>query len=582
MAGGPHALTRLPGGTLALALVYGVSGLSRGAWAGSFLHRWRIANPAPRGLSDLVPVNPRPANLAHGRAILSGRFELGGSLLDTGTMGDPWDRPSPSLAFAKALHAMEWMPDLLAAGPEARSEALRLVLDWARVFGKWNSFSWGGRILSRRVYILACTLPEILVEAAHAERVQILYDFARQARHLASSIHKPRLAAEQSIAVALAGSILSGKVGAQLFKTGLRGLRKALATTIEPSGGHATRSPQAALELMFDLQTLAGVLHQKGLPPPGVMIQAMEDLHQTLQFFILKDGRLPEMQGSEAGRQAYVAAAEVEPPGPDLPSSRNGYQRLDGRGLQIMVDAAPPASGVWSEGACAQPLGLDVLAHSRRLIVACGWSPDALGPQALRLVDAGSTLSLGEGACGAPLSGFAAEAIGPWLESAYHQVDVRRHEAEGGIWLDMHHDGWAKRYHLRHERRLFLDLEADELRGEDRLTPLGDGAAAQASRRFIPYTLRFHLHPTVRASLARDGRSVVLQAGDAPVGWRLRSDAQDIAVEASVYFDGLRARRSQQVVLKGQARQDAGARVRWKLASDVTASPRMPPLVEES
>jgi len=165
--------------------------------------------------------------------------------------------------------------------------------------------------------------------------------------------------------------------------------------------------------------------------------------------------------------------------------------------------------------------------------------------------------------------------LGPRLDCVYQEVDVRRHEAEGGIWLDLHHDAWSRRYHLRHERRLFLDIEADELRGEDRLTPLGDNAAAQANRRFIPYTLRFHLHPTVRASLARDGRSVVLQAADAPVGWRLRSDAQDISVDASVYFDGLRARRSQQVVLRGQARLDAGARIRWKLASDVVATPRM-------
>lgn len=580
MAGGHVALTQLPGVTYALALAHAVGGWIRRDGALTLLNRWLIARPAPRGATDIVPINPRPANLVHGRAILSGRFELGGSVLDTGSLGDPWDRPSPSLTFARALHRMEWLPDLLSSGPDARAEALRLVVDWARVFGKWNAFSWGEAVLSRRVYALACALPEILLEAAPAEKAQILFDYARQARYLASSMHKPQRAAEQAIAVALAGCILSGKAGATLLRKGLRRLSQVLPTTLEPSGGHATRSPQAALELMFDLQTLAGALHQRGQAPPATMIRAMEDLHQTLQFFLLKDGRLPEMQGGEACRQAYVAAAEIEPPGPDLPSGRNGYQRLDGRGLQIMVDAAPPAQGAWSLGACAQPLGLDVLAHSRRLIVACGWSPDALGPQALRLVDAGSTLSVGDGACGAPLTGFPAEVLGSRLESAYREVEVRRHEAEGGIWLDLHHDGWARRYHLRHERRLFLDLEADELRGEDRLTPLGDNAAAQASRRFVPFTLRFHLHPSVRASLARDGRSVVLQAGDAPVGWRLRSDAQDISVEASVYFEGLRARRSQQVVLKGQARLDAGARVRWKLASDVTAAPRMEPLSE--
>jgi len=91
----------------------------------------------------------------------------------------------------------------------------------------------------------------------------------------------------------------------------------------------------------------------------------------------------------------------------------------------------------------------------------------------------------------------------------------------------------------------------------------------------VPFTLRFHLHPTVRASQSRDGRSVVLQAGNAPIGWRLRSDAQDISIEASVYFDSLRTRRSQQVVLRGMARVDSGARVRWKLAADPQSSSRI-------
>lgn len=575
MAGGRFALTQLPGGTLSLTLFHALTGAFRREWSISIVHRWLVSRPAPRGISDIVPVNPRPASLIQGRAMLSGRFELGGSVLDTGTRGDPWDRPSPSQAFARALHGMGWLNDLLTAGPDAKTEALRLVIDWARVFGKWNAFSWGEGVLARRVFALACTLPEILPEAAQADRAQIIYDFARQARFLEASIHKPHLAAEQSIAVALAGCVLTGKSGALLLRKGLRRLRPALAASLEASGGHATRSPQAALELMFDLQTLASALHQKGLAPPRAMVRAMEDLQQTLQFFILRDGRLPDLQGSEAGKSAYVAAAEIEPPLETIPTGRNGYQRMDGRGLQVMVDAAPPASGPWSLGACAQPLGLDILAHSRRLIVACAWSPDAFGPQALRLVDAGSTLSVGDGACGSPLSGWVADVLGARLDCAYRDVDVRRHEAEGGIWLDLHHDGWARRYHLRHERRLFLDTDADELRGEDRLTPLGDKAAAKSARKFLPYTLRFHLHPTVRASLARDGRSVVLQPADAPIGWRLRSDAQDISVEASVYFEGLRARRSQQVVLKGMARMDSGAKVRWKLATDQAPAPRI-------
>ena len=42
------------------------------------------------------------------------------------------------------------------SGKSAIVDALRLTLDWRRVFGRWNTFSWSGRRLDRRVFNLAC------------------------------------------------------------------------------------------------------------------------------------------------------------------------------------------------------------------------------------------------------------------------------------------------------------------------------------------------------------------------------------------------------------------------------------------
>ncbi|HEX5380455.1 MAG TPA: heparinase II/III family protein, partial [Phenylobacterium sp.] len=100
-----------------------------------------------------------------------------------------------------------------------------------------------------------------------------------------------------------------------------------------------------------------------------------------------------------------------------------------------------------------------------------------------------------------------------------------------------------------------------------------DAAAAEADRRFIPFVIRFHLHPEVSASLARDGRSVLLRAEGGETGWRLRTDAREVSVEASAYVQDGIAKRTHQVVLRSEARADAGARVRWKLgAAEAEAS----------
>jgi uncharacterized heparinase superfamily protein len=124
----------------------------------------------------------------------------------------------------------------------------------------------------------------------------------------------------------------------------------------------------------------------------------------------------------------------------------------------------------------------------------------------------------------------------------------------------MAHDGWVRQAGLTHERRLFLDKTAHELRGEDRFVPTG--AAKPAS---LPVAIYFHLHPEVTALLARDQRSVLLR-GSSEIGWWLRNDAGEVSIEPSVHLDDGRPRRAEMVVLRARLRADRGGRVRWKLA----------------
>jgi uncharacterized heparinase superfamily protein len=164
------------------------------------------------------------------------------------------------------------------------------------------------------------------------------------------------------------------------------------------------------------------------------------------------------------------------------------------------------------------------------------------------------------------LRGFSAGVLGPQLSGAVRAVHARRHEAPGALWLEMAHDGWVERFGLRHERRLYLDIEADELRGEDRFTPLAPKGGPQA-RRFVPFMVRFHLHPDVQAQIARDRKSVLLRTDGDDRGWWLRNDAVEVVLEPSVHYRLGQPRRSQQIVLRGQARIAEGARLRWKLSA---------------
>ena len=551
------------------AIVHGIARQARQDWAGSPLHRALLTHPRPQGLASAGPEDLRPVDPAAGRRMLEGRYLFSGVALEVGKGGDPWDRPSPSHGFALGLHGFDWLRDLLALDEAGAAEALRLTLEWRRLFGRWNAFSWSPEVLERRVLHLACGARALTAGASEMETGLIALDLARQGRLLAGLNDGPARAAERACVAAVAGLALAGEPGERLAEKALIRLVRALPHTVQADGGHASRCPRAALELLLDLRILDETLARKGWPTPDEALRAIDRLSGAVRFFTLADGALPELQGGEAGRRAYVAAARAAGDGKP-PPSRNGYHRMESRSLQVVADAAAPAAGPWSVTACAQPLAVEVLAEGRRMITASAWSPEASGPPALRLVDASSTLSLADEACGEPLRGFRARALGPRLVGAYARVDAERHETDGAVWLDLAHDGWVRRFGLRHERRLYLDLAADDLRGEDALTPAHGGGLGEAGRRFIPFKVRVHVHPDIAASLARDGKSVLLRAGENHHGWWLRSDARSADIETSVYFEGGQPRRTQQVVLHGQARAESGGKLRWKFASAKT------------
>jgi uncharacterized heparinase superfamily protein len=540
-----------------------------GEWFGSPLHKALLSRPTPQGLAAR-PVDFRPADPALGRQILRGDFNLGGSSLQVGPDGDPWDRPSPTYRLAVALHRYDWAPHLLSDRLQGPIQALRLHLQWRRVFGTWNAFSWSAMTLERRVYNYACALGPMAAGASDAEIAGLALDLARQARHLLKIKAHPERATERAAVAAIAATALAGAAGETLGRKAIARLESGLPKTVLPDGSHVCRSPQAGMELLFDLLTLEEALVQRGLEVPQAVTGAIDRLSAGLRFFTLGDARLACFQGGEAGSPDRIAAALAHDTSPTRPpdvAPHGGYHRMTGDGIMAMVDGGVPAQGDYSVLACAQPFALEVVCGRDRLITNCGWSPDGGAPQAFRLTDGASTLAVADSSAGEPLSGLMAALLGSRLAGAPTQATVRRHEGPEGIWLDLTHDAWGRRFGLRHARRLFLDRKQNQLRGEDRLEPIADtpGRTGIGRPRYMPFTVRFHLHPDARASMARDQKSVLIR-GASNQGWWLRSDAPEVSIEPSAHFQDGVARRSTQVVLRGRARSDTGGRVRWKLA----------------
>lgn len=479
---------------------------------------------------------------------------------------DPFDRASPGRAFAEALHGFAWMRDLIALGAPGALEALRLTLTWLDQFGQGRGFAWAPHVLERRAFNLACGFTAMLRQADRGEKPELAAMMLRHTRQLLGVRFEPSRTAERTIVTAVAACALADLDENRLLDRILPRVVPALAKIVREDGVHISRSPLAGVELLFDLLSLDEALIRLGQAGYDEIPRSVDRLSAAARFLTLPTGQLASFQGGGGGEIDYIAAAIAH----DVDSGRlpdrlgsSGYHRLEGRDLVVLADAGPPARGVFSVTACAQPLAIDVTVGQCPLIVGSCWIAGQHMASHLRLTPAGSTATLAGGSAGEVMTGWRADQFGPRLIRAAREVAARRFANNHATWLEASHDGWLKPHNLIHARRLYLDIVQDELRGEDSFVPPSE-EVQRGPRRHIPIDVRFHLHPKVQATLARDRRSVMLRGSPTQVWW-LRNDAVEVALEPTTVPENGISRRGEQIVLRGQVRPEVGGRIRWKL-----------------
>jgi uncharacterized heparinase superfamily protein len=527
-----------------------------------------LRGPVPDGFIA-SPRDIRPMDTMLAKTIMAGRFSLAGARMSFQGSGDPWNRPAPSRAFAVELHRFSWLSALMAYSDEGAKEALRLIKLWHETFKVWTPFSWSEEVLPRRLINLSINARKLAALGGAQDAIFLAKTMSEQGRHVMRLSKATPWKAEQAVALILIGCVLSGTVGDDFRKAGLKALPRALKRVVLSDGCHATRSPERAVALLYDLLLIEDAMGQRGLPLPEHLEFYLETIGRAVRTLCHPDGSLCAFQGAESLGETHVMPALVHLDSrqsalsvPDT-LEQGRFQRLIGRSLMVFVDVGEPKSGILGHAACDQAMAFELSGGRDKLIVLPGWSPQHSDHQIYRLMTSANTLTLDGKGILSPVMGKIGEMLNFALEGKKYKVRSRRVEAEDtGSLLEMEHDAWRAAYGLRHERRLYVDAARDELRGEDRLTPLNDKKPFPET---AVYELRFHLHPEVQASLARDKKSVLLR-GPGGRGWWLRHDAKEVAIDRANIFEQGELRKSLVILLRGTCACALQNRIRWKLS----------------
>jgi uncharacterized heparinase superfamily protein len=519
------------------------------------LARWGA--PEPERLL-IAPQDIRTGDPTLAADIYAGFFTFAGKVVDS-RGASPFALEPPSPEWARVLNGFGWLRHLRAAESAlARANARALVKEFIFLRGKPSSHpAWGADVVARRALSWLSQSP-MLLENVEYEDYRRFVGVLTEGDRLLQRCLAVGVSGETQLtaACAVTSFALCAQGGAPQLKSACAALTAQLKLQILPDGGPLSRNPQTLVDLLFDLLPLRQAFSARGLPPPPELLNAIDRMTPALRLFRHGDGALALFNGMSVtapDRVATLLAYQDSRSGALVNAPYAGYQRLAAGEAVTIVDVGAPPPPLFSRKAHAGCLSFEFSFHGDRFVVNCG-APSRHRPDlraSARQTAAHSTLTLDD----ASSCHFA----GPRGLERYFEGEIlagpaaiicarEEREREGEIAVTASHDGYFRRYGLRHERRLALRHDGALLRGRDSLV-----AALGAAPGDIPYAIRFHLHPKIDASAFDDGRAALL-LGPGGVAMAFEAGGLPVSIEESIFFAAPEGpRRCAQLVVSGNA-----------------------------
>lgn len=517
----------------------------RRVWGESPFYQMRLNGPAPDRLIS-TPEDPFTPDTEFAESFLDGRISLGSESLDfSGDRSAMWARVAPGNALYDFLHEFSWLRHMAGSNSDAREASQLLMQSWLERYEVWSDRAWQPYLTAERLVQLCAHHRLILKSTDALWRSRVLTAMARQTRHLALSAPKAETGFDRlmsSLGLCIAGYCLPGCEAA-----GLRGLEMAhreLRLQIRSDGGHVSRNPSRQLKLAVRLQQAISAMDARGVTAPGYLRHAASRVSAMTLFFRVGDGKLAVFNGGyedDPRALLYLSKAVEQDFLPSNFARHSGYHRLSAGRSLVLLDTGNDIGPTPFKGAGS----LQFSAGRSRIFVNCGNGGHRASEwrTALASAAAHSGLSYDESEKSAP---------------QFNTIKHWRAEDDKGRLVEFERTDGTDADFCMYRRRIFLSSNGGDFRGEEVLT----GRAALDSA-----VWRFHLHPTVRVSIARDQRSAILMT-TGKEGWQFKSNCKRISLEKSIYCgEGGTPIAGEQLVIQASdcKRENGDVFVRWAL-----------------
>jgi uncharacterized heparinase superfamily protein len=522
----------------------------------------------------IAPHDLRTADATRAAEIYAGRFVFAGKIV-TCHGRSIFDLEPPSEDWEVSLLGFGWLRHLRAADTAlTRANARALVDDWISNQNNRRPIGRRADVLSRRVISLLSQAPLVLGDTDSKFYRRYLRGLTREIRYLRfAMLDMPDGVPRLQVLIALCYASLCLANQARHIRSASRKLSDELLRQILPDGGHISRNPGALIDLLIDMLPLRQTFAARNIAPPPALLNAIDRMMPMLRFFRHGDGTIAlfnGMSGTPSDLLATLLAYDDTHGTPMASMPHTGFQRLDAGAATLIIDTGLPPPPNVSHDAHAGCLSFEFSSGPSRIVINCGmpstgrdnWRAFA------RSTAAHSTLTFADtSSCQfVELSAMKKFLQGAPVVSGPEVVENFREVVTNGELLTTSHDGYLPRFGVIHRRVVMVSPDGTKLDGEDTVSPAQGGRIKGNN---ASYALRFHLHPSVKASRLSDGRGVMLVLPNRDV-WTFEALDDKVDLEDSVFLAGNDGpRRTAQIVIHQDARHASS--VRWSFVRSATS-----------
>ena len=463
----------------------------------------------------------KPGDPTQAQDMARGKFTFAGATVN-GRPVDVFDAAPPSPLWATALHNLSWLQHFVTGGHELhRIVARSLILKWG---GQRSGFRTS--MVCFQALIALASAAHFLLGPAPSAFGNQFFELVEKLIHRILAMRPSTLGENFWQAVALQYASLAFRGSETLRDQANVRLCTVMDQVILPDGGHVSRNPQALLEVLLAVIPIRDAMMAKREAVPQALSATIERMFPMLRMLSHGDRGLGNFQGAGATEMAGIKTLverDTIAGRPLFCAPHSGYCRLSHRSSLLIMDTGIPAE-------CNSPLAIEFSDGPHRIFSNCGMPGSATDDwrRAAADIAAHNTVEIASFESGVKNSS-AAEVI----TSPHGSLINSTNEISG------------RPGKVSHQRSVFLSQTGSDLRGEDRIaspsTPSGQ----------LDFTIRFHLHPGVKATLGRKETRIAIMLPN-KTAWQFNARGGIMALEDSVFLgDALGPRKTQQIVIRG-------------------------------